>query len=532
MLLYPSRKNMTSFMYPGRKEGLKWSPFCLAWLGSDHPERCGKRSSKAMRKEAAMGGGRTALAFATVAAIALFANCWFFSFSSFVRWPGSEDGAFTTAPDIGARHEIDLSPAAGAGAARSAPATVNSSDPPREIDNSPAPGIGSSSPSVDQQCEGCELPGGNGSSSDPIEEIASPECDISVGKWIPDSSRTPLYTNETCAFIQPSQNCMMNGRPDRGYLDWRWKPDGCELESLDPAKFLDSMRGKKMVFIGDSIARNHMQSLLCALAQVEEPEKIFFDTDDKIMKWGFRSHNFTLGHLWSPFLAQHEFVDEIYHIHLDVPESVWETQLHEYDVAILSSGYWFFRPSVYYSNNTILGCNPRSHLNLPIFEVLPAYRLAHRNMLEFMAANFRGVTVLRTITVDHFEHGSWNTGGLCNRTIPFDQAAGLELPWMSNEMNHIQVEEFERVLREDQSGKKKMAVLNVTWSSFLRPDGHPNTFRVQPPGERPQNDCLHWCLPGPIDTWNQLLFHLLIETRRKSEMGDSKLRQFHKVRGG
>lgn len=33
--------------------------------------------------------------------------------------------------------------------------------------------------------------------------------------------------------------------------------------------------------------------------------------------------------------------------------------------------------------------------------------------------------------------------------------------------------------------------------------------RLRPDGHRP-GDCLHQCLPGPIDTWNQLLYHFLL----------------------
>ena len=24
-----------------------------------------------------------------------------------------------------------------------------------------------------------------------------------------------------------------------------------------------------------------------------------------------------------------------------------------------------------------------------------------------------------------------------------------------------------------------------------------------------QNDCLHWCLPGPIDTWNEIFLEMM-----------------------
>jgi len=55
---------------------------------------------------------------------------------------------------------------------------------------------------------------------------------------------------------------------DNDFLNWKWKPEQCELPMFDPKIFLNIVRGKKMAFIGDSVARNHMDSLLCLLSQV------------------------------------------------------------------------------------------------------------------------------------------------------------------------------------------------------------------------------------------------------------------------
>ncbi|MCO5554057.1 hypothetical protein L7F22_007583 [Adiantum nelumboides] len=94
------------------------------------------------------------------------------------------------------------------------------------------------------------------------------KCDLSQGEWVPDPA-PPLYTNNTCRYIQDSlQNCLGNGRSDSSYLHWRWKPSECDLPPFDPAFFLDVMRGKRLALIGDSLARNHMESLLCSLTQV------------------------------------------------------------------------------------------------------------------------------------------------------------------------------------------------------------------------------------------------------------------------
>jgi hypothetical protein len=91
-------------------------------------------------------------------------------------------------------------------------------------------------------------------------------CDLEQGNWVPDSN--PLLYNATCKYIQDPQNCPKNGRPDDGYLFWKWKPNHCELPRIDAAAFLNAMRNRSVVFAGDSIARNQFQSLLCVLSQV------------------------------------------------------------------------------------------------------------------------------------------------------------------------------------------------------------------------------------------------------------------------
>lgn len=87
--------------------------------------------------------------------------------------------------------------------------------------------------------------------------------------WIPNPSG-PAYTNSTCRFIEDHQNCLMNGRPDKEYLHWGWKPYQCDLPLFDSYQFLDVMRDKTWAFIGDSILRNQVQSFLCLLSKVHQ----------------------------------------------------------------------------------------------------------------------------------------------------------------------------------------------------------------------------------------------------------------------
>lgn len=108
-----------------------------------------------------------------------------------------------------------------------------------------------------------------------VSRKAAKSCDLSRGEWVRDWN-APYYTNMTCYTIQEHQNCMKYGRPNLDYLKWRWKPDGCELPLFDPEEFLELMRGKTLAFVGDSLARNQMQSLMCLLSRVRFLSSSYF----------------------------------------------------------------------------------------------------------------------------------------------------------------------------------------------------------------------------------------------------------------
>ena len=93
------------------------------------------------------------------------------------------------------------------------------------------------------------------------------KCDIFSGEWVPNPD-APYYTNTSCWAIHEHQNCMKYGRKDNEFMKWKWKPDGCELPLFNPRQFFEIVRGKSLAFIGDSVARNQMQSLICLLSRV------------------------------------------------------------------------------------------------------------------------------------------------------------------------------------------------------------------------------------------------------------------------
>ncbi|XP_022772051.1 protein trichome birefringence-like 19 [Durio zibethinus] len=342
-------------------------------------------------------------------------------------------------------------------------------------------------------------------------------CDIFSGEWMPNLD-APYYTNTTCWAIHEHQNCMKYGRPDTEFMKWKWKPDGCELPVFNPAQFLEIVRGKSLAFVGDSVGRNQMQSLICLLSRVEYPVDVSYTPDEKFKRWKYTTYNFTIAFFWTPHLVKSKQTDVngptktgLFNLYLDEFDEEWTTQIEEFDYLIISGGHWFYRPSVFYENHQIVGCHFCLIENVTDMTKFYGYRKAFRTAFRAINSleNFKGITFLRTFAPSHFENGLWNQGGNCVRTKPFTSRE-IALDGENLELYMIQMEEFRIAEREGRKKGKRYRLMDTTQVTLLRPDGHPSRYGHWPhENVTLYNDCVHWCLPGPIDTWNDFLLQML-----------------------
>ncbi|XP_044960285.1 protein ALTERED XYLOGLUCAN 4-like [Hordeum vulgare subsp. vulgare] len=358
------------------------------------------------------------------------------------------------------------------------------------------------------------------------------QCDYTAGKWVWDDSTTgPRYDSQNCE-MKSAEKCVINGKPDNGYLHWRWQPAGCNLSALDPTEFLRVVWGKRLAFVGDSTARNQAEALVCFLSTVSRPETTHrYDErlGRKFWRWVFPApHNVEVSTYWSPFLVRGEGRSEDYGmtqdtVFLDALTEPWTADVDAMDVMVISAGHWFNHPAVYYDDGQIAGVFSRPDVNETDIGggYVGAYRKAIRRALEYVnekssSGDRQKLVVVSTMASAHFDaRYAWNHRDACSRPNPYGEGEAPE-EVITAEMRKAVLEEAATAAAKRQRRGLRFDVLDVTRLASMRPDGHPGAYIVKgryglgkPVPETVNNDCLHWCSPGPVDTFNDILMQML-----------------------
>ncbi|CAI9758742.1 unnamed protein product [Fraxinus pennsylvanica] len=160
-----------------------------------------------------------------------------------------------------------------------------------------------------------------------------------------------------------------------------------------------------------------------------------------------------------------------------------------------------------YEKRRLVGCRYCQFSNITDFRTTYGSRKAFKTAFKAINSfeNFEGVAFLRTYTPSHFENGLWNQGENCVKQRPFRSNETI-LECANLDLYMTPIEGFKVAEREGKKKGSRFRLIDVTQAILLRPDGRPSRYGHWPNENVVMyNDCVHWCLPGPVDSWNDFL---------------------------
>eukprot|EP01018_Ginkgo_biloba_P016805 Gb_26511 [translate_table: standard] len=301
------------------------------------------------------------------------------------------------------------------------------------------------------------------------------------------------------------------------------------------------LRGKRLVYVGDSINRNQWESMLCLLraAVPEGGGKMKSGDGGKFIAYFIKACNCSVELSWAPFLVQQRRIpatnDSAATEALRI-DTIDEQSRHwkQADVLVFNTGHWWTHEEPYngwdgqsamwtivmlwfvlWANfNGVNYFEEGNHVPAHMEEAI-AFEKALRTWARWVETNinphntqvfFRGYSPV------HFHGKAWGKrvgGGCFNETKPIDK--------MEEEKERVYGERKRMSIVEKVLGDTKIGVklLNVTRLSMYRKDAHSSVYTskyitMTNKNDYSMADCSHWCLPGLPDVWNNLLYALIM----------------------
>ncbi|CAK9167880.1 unnamed protein product [Ilex paraguariensis] len=246
---------------------------------------------------------------------------------------------------------------------------------------------------------------------------------------------------------------------------------------------------------------------------------------------------------------------ESYRVDVDTPEGTWVEAASFHDILIFNTGHWWWAPSKF---DPVKSPMPFFEKGCPVVPTIPPDAgldmvIKHMNMkwsdwykimencitvseqnnyfhlvsvaiLKTSAITWSKIDAsnkwkcrkflvfFRTQSPRHFEGGDWDQGGSCLRLQPlspqkvrkvlvscFGISQVEELFSLTNNGTNVEARLMNQHLYKALQGSG-FHMLDLTHMSEFRADARPSTA-----GGKKHDDCMHWCLPGITDTWNDLL---------------------------
>ncbi|XP_006363616.1 protein trichome birefringence-like 34 [Solanum tuberosum] len=355
---------------------------------------------------------------------------------------------------------------------------------------------------------------------------SSPKCDLFSGSWIFDNVSYPLYKEQQCSFMPDDFACHKFGRKDSKYHYWRWQPYHCDLPRFNAKGLLEKLKGKRVLFVGDSLNKNQWASMVCLIESSGIPSLNPPIWKGNLITFEVKEYNATIDFYWSPLLVESNCDDPVKHRVRDRIIRVEAIEKHarhwiDADILIFDSFTWWLESHMTLQWGSF---NSSDAIYKKVEMKLRRYEMALRtwsDWLEFQIERKRTKLFFMSLSSSHKNGTDWGRGNDQNCYGETEPISRREYWGSESDRKMMEIAE------ESVNGLKRKGLdiqyLNITQLSEYRKDGHPSVYKrnwVAPTKEqllnpRKNSDCVHWCLPGVPDVWNQILYAYIMDSSRE-----------------